>query len=648
MTIEVHGPNGAVVDFPDGTAPDIVRSIMAKHFGGPPQGQAHGASSLPPIPPGFVLDQPGANYTRRLPPIPPGFVLDRQSYELPQPLSWSDVGSQALQNAPSSAVRFAKDVAQPFMHPIDTAEAVKNIGEGALEKTGLMSGHDEEPYADAVGKMLVDRYGSLENFKRTLAEDPVGVAGDLSLLLSGGGSAAARVPGLIGRVGKVAAEVGQAANPLRAVAGVARGVGKGVTEAIGGLGTHTGGESLRLAARAGYEGGDAAKAFQESMRGHAPMEDTVTDARNALSQIRAERGDAYRQGMSGVSSDPAVLDFAGIDKAVKQASIIKNFKGQSISPSTHEISDKITSAVNDWRALDPKEFHTVEGLDALKQKLGSIRDGTQYGTPERLAADRVYQAVHKTITDQAPEYAKVMKGYEQASKEIKEIERTLSLNPNAPVDTSLRKLQSILRDNVNTSYGHRRELAEYLTRAGAPHLMERLAGQSLKPWTARGLGKLGMQMGAELVGGGLLTAVGAPVIGMAAGLPFMSPRAMGEAAYYAGKAARPLKVVEYGLKKIASAIPKSQAAQLADLVRTNSRRGARIRGPLGNYGKAAVAFEASPGPPAIAKLLTAARNLSHNLVDAGIQVSPDQLIGATQNKPDQKGVRISEVPVTMN
>jgi hypothetical protein len=37
------------------------------------------------------------------------------------------------------------------------------------------------------------------------------------------------------------------------------------------------------------------------------------------------------------------------------------------------------------------------------------------------------------------------------------------------VDTTLRKLQSILRDNVNTSYGYRGELAKFLVNAGAPN-----------------------------------------------------------------------------------------------------------------------------------------------------------------------------------
>ena len=35
MTITVNAPNGAVVNFPDGTTTDTIKSVMAKNFGGP-------------------------------------------------------------------------------------------------------------------------------------------------------------------------------------------------------------------------------------------------------------------------------------------------------------------------------------------------------------------------------------------------------------------------------------------------------------------------------------------------------------------------------------------------------------------------------------------------------------------------------------
>jgi hypothetical protein len=168
--------------------------------------------------------------------------------------------------------------------------------------------------------------------------------------------------------------------------------------------------------------------------------------------------------------------------------------GQVISESTQAIRQKIAQTVHEWKTLPPADFHTAEGLDALKQKIGDIRDATAYGSPERVVANQAYSAIRRTITEQAPKYANVMDAYTKASDIINELERTLSLNPNATVDTSLGKLQSVLRDNVNTSFGRRRELAEFLVNYGAPNLIERLSGQALKPWTARGRGKLGMQV----------------------------------------------------------------------------------------------------------------------------------------------------------
>lgn len=450
-------------------------------------------------------------------------------------LSWSETGLQALENIPSSAMKFGADIVQPILHPIDTAKSLKDLGLGVIEHLGLKSGTEHEKYADAVGQFLKDRYGGIENIKRTLANDPVGLAADVSMILTGGETAAVRLPGMAGRIGEIAGTVGRAVDPLSAVSAVAKPVGKAASEVLG-VTTGAGGEPLRIAFQSGAEGGKAGEEFRKNLRGQAPMEEAVNEARNAVKQLRVERGKAYRSEMAEIGQDKTVLDFNKIDKAVNDVQSVKSYKGQSLSPSTEKIRQTMGEAIADWKNLDPAEFHTAEGIDALKQKLGDIRDAAPYGTPERVVADQIYQAVRQTIVDQVPEYAKVMKGYEEASTQIKEIERTLSLNPNANVDTALRKLQSTLRDNVNTSFGRREELVDFLVNSGAPHLREKLAGQSLKSWAPRGLARIGTQeLGAAALGahaGGLAGGLG----GAAAGLAAASPRLMGEAAHAAGRA----------------------------------------------------------------------------------------------------------------
>lgn len=449
-----------------------------------------------------------------------------------------DVAKSAVRNAPASAAKFAQDLVHPILHPIDTAEAIKNIGHGLLQKVGFLSGDDKEKYADAVGKFFYDRYGSSEGIKKAIAEDPVGVLADVSLILTGGGSLTARAPGVAGKVGEAVAAAGRTVDPVNAAVGATRAVGAKVADGVGVL-TGTGGDPLRAAARAGEDGGAASQAFRDQLRGTGAMEEVVTEAKAAVDALRRERGQSYRDAMQKVGADQTVLDFAKIDQAVQASQNVKKFKGQDLSPSTVAVRDDITKTINDWKALDPKDFHTAEGLDALKQKIGDIADATKHGSPERVVADNAYRAIRQTIIDQVPEYAKVMKGYEQASTIIKEIERTLSVNPKASVDTALRKLQSVMRNNVNTNYGKRGELAELLVSAGATHLITKLAGQALNAWTPRGLSKL-LAGGASLgVAGPMVSGIGLPVAPVAASvLPFTSPRLMGEAAHLAGRGAR--------------------------------------------------------------------------------------------------------------
>ncbi len=439
-----------------------------------------------------------------------------------EPMGLGEMFSKAAENVPSSAGKFATDLVQPIIHPVDTAKAIGNVGMGAVEKLIPGGEYPHEKYANAVGEYFKNRYGGVENAKRAFAEDPVGVLSDASMIFTGGGSAVARLPGVMGRVGEIAGTVGRAIDPVMAPVNAVKAGAKTAAE----LGTHTGAASLEHAFESGVQGGSKGEEFRDAMRGNTPLGDVVDTAREGLSNMRVNRGQEYVRDMSALGQDQTVLDFSGVDKAMQDAGKVKTFKGVDLAPKTAGVRQEISETIDAWKALDPAEYHTPVGFDALKQQIGDIRDHTQYGTPERVVADKAYNAIRGEITKQAPEYAKTMKAYEQASDLIREMESTLSLKQGANIDTSLRKLQSIMRNNVNTNYGRHIELGDMLEQAGAKNLMAKLAGQSLNHWFPRGLGKL------EAAG----AAIGAFSHPMAAAaLPFMSPRLMGEAAHFTGR-----------------------------------------------------------------------------------------------------------------
>lgn len=311
---------------------------------------------------------------------------------------------------------------------------------------------------------------------------------------------------------------------------VARG-GKNLVRGVIGETTGAGGQSIANAYAAGRAGGDASKAFTESMRGNGGWDQVVKDAQTALGNLKAQRSEAYHAGMADISKDKSVLDFAPIDEAISNASTVKNFKGRDLSKSTAEVRKEISDTIAEWKAFDPAEYHTPEGFDAMKQELKDILDKQDPTKPAYLVAKSAYDAVRNTIAKQAPAYDKVMKDYSEASDEIDSILKEFSLNKKANPNTALRKLQSVMRDNANTSWGQRASMADRLSEAGAPNLLPQLAGQSLSSPIPRGLAKYG----------DLALAIAKPSLLL--GAPFASPRVVGEVAHGAGALNRNVRSV---------------------------------------------------------------------------------------------------------
>ena len=294
-----------------------------------------------------------------------------------------------------------------------------------------------------------------------------------------------------------------------------------------GISTGAGSEALKQAYQAGKVGNET---FISNMRGKAPMEDVLNQAKGALSNMKQDLSKEYRLGMMDISKDKSILNFNEIDKAITDAAEIGRFKGQTINNQAEEALQTIRQTVDDWKNLPAKDFHTPDGMDALKQKVGSILESIPYESGRaRTIAQNVYHSIKDEIANQAPVYNKVMKGYSEGQDLIKEISRSLSLGNKASVATGLNKLQSLMRNNVNTNFGYRQELANKLMEKGGGDLMPALAGQALSSWTPRGIVGQGMDVGAVLSAFSHPSAV--------ATIPFTLPRAMGESAYKMGQVA---------------------------------------------------------------------------------------------------------------
>ena len=500
---------------------------------------------------------------------------------------WADVPGQAWGNAPESAKQFASDIWQMISHPIETGTALVDLSKGIASK--VVPGLElDETSADAFGQFIVDRYGGDEGdafagLRRTLANDPVGALADLSAFFTAGGMAVAKggmmagkvagtaakavgkVPDLatfpaaqaasrglqhtatagqaIARGGEAVADVAKFADPAyTAVRGAGEaakrtGVAGLLPEAaalVPGLLSGTGTTPIIEAARAGFVEpifGEGGKAFRRHMRGVGDVKQMIADVRDALQNLRKNRAEHYKANIAPITKDATVLDYSLVDEALEKAIAENTLRGKTKSAEVEAALDKIKETVAEFRAEDPALWHTVEGMDFMKQRIGSLIDfGNKHADANR-ATQSMYHAVADIIKKQAPDYADVMNDYTRATDEILEIEKSLSIGGKAAEDTIARKLTSIMRNNVNTNYGLRGKQVHRLAEVSDKPIIPAIAGEALSAWEPRGLARNPVSLLSMGAAGQMVNPA------FWAGIPLSSPRLVGEAAHLGGRLA---------------------------------------------------------------------------------------------------------------
>jgi hypothetical protein len=354
----------------------------------------------------------------------------------------------------------------------------------------------------------------------------------------GAGTGYALTPDEAGRgesalFGAVGGAAGEFARPI------AQSTGKLMAEALG-LSTGVGSDAVKQAFRSGVTG---ERQFLENMRGNVPVTDILEQAQGAMQTLKQNRRDAFQKGFESTKQNQTFLDFKPIetkfDNAIQSLTVkgAGNVSASKVGQKTLDDVAEIKAVVDEWKAKP--ELHTAEGLDALKRRIDDVyRQDMSNEAKSILTQTR--GAVKQTIVKQDKNYAKTMKDYEEGLGLERELERALSLGDKASADTAIRKLQSLTRNNANTSYAYRQQLADILRQETGTDLMPALAGQAMQSVTPRGIQKLVPSLTAGSGVGAAAAGAGPAALIPIATLPLQSPRLVGEATYGVGRAARPV------------------------------------------------------------------------------------------------------------
>jgi len=299
--------------------------------------------------------------------------------------SWGDVAGGAVKSFLPSVGHVISGVAESVMNPIDTVTGLTKLvigaGEAGAGKLASMIDpeltappSEREQLANKMGDFYKQRYGSMEGFKQALSQDPAGVMADAATILTAGGSSLSQLP-TMGKLGAGISKVGAMVDPLaltaKTVGGAANLAGKAVKTGLG-VTTGAGSEAIGQAYQAGKTGGETAETFQSNLRSNVPVTDVINAVDQNLAAMNAAKSAEYKANMKAVSADKSILNLQPIGKALNDAFDMTTYKGQVKNEKAADVLDKMNVELQKWSKLDPAEFHTPEGLDALKQRIGGI------------------------------------------------------------------------------------------------------------------------------------------------------------------------------------------------------------------------------------------------------------------------------------
>jgi hypothetical protein len=378
----------------------------------------------------------------------------------------------------------------------------------------------EENPMTALGLELA---GGIYNPLNKLGADYIGKGANLgSKVLRGVGvGGAGGALNAVGNDGDIATDtgIGSVVGGAFPLAGAAvKGAGKVASKVLGKT-TGAGDKAIEDAFKAGQKGN---LNFVKQMRKPDDIDEVVGKAMDKIDKMKQARSRVYDEGMSVLRRDKTKLD---IDPVIRDTKRLISAEGGGseylVDDDTARVLSKAKDTLNKF--YKDKARHNTAGFDDLKKAISNIK--TAPDTNAERVKTEIANSVRTQIMRQNPSYKQVMDDYARDTANIDTLKRTFSIDKRANLETTLRKLQSVTRNNANTDYGYRARLLKQIDPNG--EIYDTVSASALNSWEPRGV------IGGGIAGAGLVTLN--PAV-MAAS----SPRLVGEAAYILGKGASKL------------------------------------------------------------------------------------------------------------
>jgi hypothetical protein len=413
---------------------------------------------------------------------------------------------QAIQNVPSSSKQLINDIITPILSPIQTAKDLKALGSSVINLIRPEEQGNEE-LARQVGAFFKDRYGGLDNIKKTFATDPMGMLSDVSIILTGGSTLAPKASA----TANVLTKASKLTSPIENVAGKAIGTtaslaGEGAKQ-ISGVLTGTGAGALDTAIQTGknYKTGLFAnkvqkqkqKDFIDAIKGNISAEKITTDLEKAVKDIKTSKNIDYQNSLKKLKLH---------EKKINPDTIINKINAYLDQQSTKiTLADGKTTMATGYNRFSPKtnrlvntikkeldiiknnpNLHTAEVLHNLKFRIDDMFSKDATGGFAKTNIE-ISDLIDNELGNLSSGYKSMNKAYSTAKKLEKKLITELGLGNKKGATKTMNQLLSVMKDQNLTNYGTRLETLKTLDNITESNIFEKLAGTTLSNIVPSGL-----------------------------------------------------------------------------------------------------------------------------------------------------------------
>lgn len=375
-----------------------------------------------------------------------GMPRPRRSYAV------SEIPGAAASNVIKSGTEFVGGAAHAIAHPLQTLQGITDVVTGGAYNLmpkaiqSALNSMEQDPAAqkraidaaNAAGGYLKDRFGSWDAIKRTLAEDPVGAAADLSTILSGGATATSRIAPAASKVIGVAAKYTNPLAPVTTAANYglalgAKGAGN-VVDAI--MGERAATRASNLVRNALTEEGRAPQNLAAAQNALANAQPDMT-VRQALADVTSPQVQYLGKTVESKTAPGQALSVQQAQETERMArlqaitpdlqaaetarrNVSKPFYNAATLPLTPINTAPLTQQLDTILAANPGNAKLVSALNQVKTGLESSASAQQVSSVldnlKDLIASKDNKFIVSNLVDVKKTIEQALPGYERAQQ----------------------------------------------------------------------------------------------------------------------------------------------------------------------------------------------------------------------------------------